>query len=69
MNQETKRAFKKNISGEQTERLVCILERLGAILGPDDAARIFEGARLVRVDKLDRDSDHLFVDIVVKLKL
>jgi hypothetical protein len=69
MNQGTKLAFKKEISEDQQGRLVCILERLGAILGPDDAGKIFDGARLVRVDKVDRDAEHLFVDIVVKLKL
>jgi len=69
MNQETKPAFKKEIDGIQKDRVICVVDRLGAILGEQDAIEIFTGSRIVRIEKVDRDSDNLFVDLVVKLRI
>lgn len=61
--------FERDFSPEQIEGLTKIISRLGAILGPEDAAALFDAAQITRIGKIDRDRNNLFVEAVVKIKL
>jgi hypothetical protein len=54
---------------EEAERKWLQLYRLLNSILDEDALRILEGAKLQRIQKVDRDSKHTYVDISIKLRL